>query len=234
PPPPPPPAPPAFPPASQKQLREKLTQERDAEIEMVILRLESETDSNASEAGRRHRMEVERLRAHHADEVRQLRDQAGLALDRAVGAEKAAEQADGQKRALQKEVMRLQHESLARDNVVRQQRTELARLRQDEQALSETIRREFEDQLTQRATVFESLQNQLARQQEQAEAAKRRHRAEMEELDRAKAEALEVVEHRVRQALAVKDDLANELRRQLDEATLRNAHLEAVMEKQRQ
>ena len=57
----------------ETQLRNKLVQERDAEIEMVIQRLESEGNMNSSDAAHHHRLEIERLRSDHAEEAKQVR-----------------------------------------------------------------------------------------------------------------------------------------------------------------
>jgi hypothetical protein len=56
----------------ETQLREKFIKERDAEIEMVIQRLESEGSLNTTDAAHSHRIEIERLRSEHADEVKQV------------------------------------------------------------------------------------------------------------------------------------------------------------------
>ncbi len=57
----------------ERAIKERLMKERDAEIEMVIQRLESETFSNSNDTHRRHRQEVERLRQEHAREIKQVR-----------------------------------------------------------------------------------------------------------------------------------------------------------------
>lgn len=57
----------------ETQLREKLVKERDAEIEMVIQRLEVESSSSSGDVIRRHRMDVEKQRVEHAEEIKQVR-----------------------------------------------------------------------------------------------------------------------------------------------------------------
>ena len=58
--------------------------ERDAEIEMVIQRLESETNSSTSDITRQHRMEIEKLKAENADEIKRLHDEHNLSLDKII------------------------------------------------------------------------------------------------------------------------------------------------------
>ena len=59
--------------ARERSLREKLIQERDSEIELVIQRLESESNTNSSDLVRQHRMEIERLKSSHTEELRQVK-----------------------------------------------------------------------------------------------------------------------------------------------------------------
>jgi len=56
----------------ERQLRAKLIEERDAEIEMVIQRLEMESSTSSSDLSRQHRADVERLKAEHQSEMRQV------------------------------------------------------------------------------------------------------------------------------------------------------------------
>lgn len=62
----------------ERKLREKLIQERDREIEMVIQRLESETYSSSSDIAHRYRIEIERLKSEHAEELKEVRYYAKL------------------------------------------------------------------------------------------------------------------------------------------------------------
>jgi TPP-dependent pyruvate/acetoin dehydrogenase alpha subunit len=50
-----------------------MIEQRDAEIEMVVQRLESESGSNTSDATRRYRMDIERIKSEAADEIKQVR-----------------------------------------------------------------------------------------------------------------------------------------------------------------
>jgi hypothetical protein len=56
----------------QDQLKEQLVKERDDELEEVISRLESETNSNASDIHRQYRITIERIKADAAEEVKQV------------------------------------------------------------------------------------------------------------------------------------------------------------------
>ena len=49
---------------------------------MIIQRLESESNANNSDAGRKSRMEIEKLKSELAEETKELRDQHSMALDK--------------------------------------------------------------------------------------------------------------------------------------------------------
>lgn len=104
-----PPPPPPPPPTSQKLFKEKLIKERDAEIEMIIQRLESETNSNQSDVTRRQRMEMEKLKADMADEIKNLRDQHSMALDKVISIQNNLGHSEEKNRELQKELLQAQH-----------------------------------------------------------------------------------------------------------------------------
>ncbi|KAJ3299847.1 Centrosomal protein of 131 kDa [Borealophlyctis nickersoniae] len=218
----------------EKLFKEKLIKERDAEIEMVIQRLESETSSTSSDATRRYRMEVEKLKAEMAEEVKQLRDQHSLALDKVLAAQTALAHSEEQRRELQKENMQVQHECLSKDNLIRQQKNELMRLKVDEQTLSNTIHLEFEEQLANKDAALRTLADQVAAHEEQLEIMSRKFRHEMDEVVNEKDEAMRLIDERVRKTVALKDEIISSLRTQVEDLSIRNTHLERLIEKQRQ
>ena len=58
--------------AREKAFREQVIRERDAEIEVVIDRLERESGSSNSDATRRYRMDIERIKAETANEIKEV------------------------------------------------------------------------------------------------------------------------------------------------------------------
>ncbi|KAJ3070702.1 Centrosomal protein of 131 kDa [Quaeritorhiza haematococci] len=218
----------------EKLFKEKLLKERDTEIEMVIQRLESETNSNASDITRRHRMEVEKLRAEMAEEVKQLRDQHNIALDKVLSLQNETARSEESRREVQKEVMKLQHELAAKENLLRQQKNELTRLKVDEETLKETIRCEFQDTLTNQSTHISTLTTNLANLQSQLDLLAHQHAADLDAVHKEKEVALQVVEDRVRKAMSVKEEVVTGLRRKVEELGVKNGMLEKLIEKQRQ
>lgn len=119
----------------EKEFREQLIQQRDQEIEIIIQRLESETGSNTSDATRKYRMDVERIKGEAAEEIKQLRDQHSLALDKLLVAQAKLSDLETKQRDSQKEILQLQHSMISKDTLVRKQKEELGRLKVDESEL---------------------------------------------------------------------------------------------------
>ncbi|TPX58588.1 hypothetical protein PhCBS80983_g03012 [Powellomyces hirtus] len=218
----------------EKAFKEKLVRERDAEIEMIVQRLESETSCNSSEATRRYRMEVERLRAETADEVKQLRDQHSLALDRLVSAQSEQRTAEEVKRELEKKLLQAQYESTAKDHLIREQKNELARLKVDEDTLVQSIRGDYAEHLDAKEAALHAMTEQIAHHNQQLEEMQNRHRHDIEELIKEKEQTVHLIEERVRKALNSKDQLLTSLQSEADDLSIKNAHLERLMEQQRQ
>lgn len=94
----------------EKAFKEKLLKERDSEIEMVIQRLESETDSNQTDNSRGFRMEIQRLKTQHSQNVKELKDQHSLALDNLITIRSQLDSVENEKRIFQKQILELQHQ----------------------------------------------------------------------------------------------------------------------------
>ncbi|KAJ3054350.1 Centrosomal protein of 131 kDa [Rhizophlyctis rosea] len=217
----------------EKSFKEKLIKERDTEIEMIIQRLELETSSNSSDATRRYRMEVEKLKAEMAEEVKQLRDQHSLALDKILNMQRTQAAADEKIRELQKQKMQAEHEVKTKDNLIQQQKEELRRLKVDEKTLSETIRCEFNEQLEAKDSAIQALSEQVSCHNENTATLTRKLRFEMEEMAKQKDQAMNLIEERVRKTIMAKDEILGSLRTQVEDLTIRNTHLERLIEQQR-
>ncbi|KAJ3324883.1 Centrosomal protein of 131 kDa [Blyttiomyces sp. JEL0837] len=217
-----------------KLLKEKLIQERDAELELIVQRLESETNSNASDIYRRHRMDIEKIKAEHAEEIKQLRDQHSLAVDKVIASQAEFRKCDEENKELKRKVIEIQNESEAKENSLRHQKIELSRLKADEHVLAENIRIEFAAQLRALDEQVAALQGRNLSLMSQIESIQTRHKEELEDIMKEKESSLNIVEERVRQTLAFKDDIVKSLRQQIDDLTMRNSHLNQLLEKQRE
>ncbi|TPX42150.1 hypothetical protein SeMB42_g05266 [Synchytrium endobioticum] len=218
----------------EKLLREKLVRERDLELEHVIARLESETSSTSSDAFRRHRMEIERIKSEAADQVRELRDQHAMAVDRVIAAQSAAKEAEERAKESERKAICAQDEARSKEVGLEKMRAELKRLRVDEETLASTIRRDFEDQLATLQSEVKSLGDQFATQSSQMEVLRRKHGHELELVGKEKDEALAKLEARVHKTIQTKDEIITSLRSQVEDMSIRSTHLEKLMEKQRE
>ncbi|ORX48635.1 hypothetical protein BCR36DRAFT_584197 [Piromyces finnis] len=217
----------------EKIIKEKYMSERDAEIEMVIQRLESETNSSTSDITRQHRIEIEKLKAENADEIKKLRDEHNLSLDKIIEIQEKMKSIENEKRQIQKELIRSQHESTIMEQQLQSQKQELNRLKVSKDALSDMIREEFKSQLELSKSNIEILNEQLNSQKAQTELLKKKNQQDIENINKEKEMALQLVEEKVHQALATKDEIILKLKENIDELTLRNKYLEGMIEKQR-
>ncbi|KAI8927730.1 hypothetical protein BC831DRAFT_160540 [Entophlyctis helioformis] len=200
---------------------------------MVIQRLESESNSSTSDATRKYRMDIERMKSETAEEVKHLRDQHSMALDKVLSAQSAINQLEDHRRQLQKDILQLQHEVAAKDATVRQQKHELSRLKVDEQTLINTIRREFNEQLDAKELAIQHLSDQMGMLHEQTDVLRRKYQQEIDAIVKDKDASMMQIEDRVKQALRQKDEMIASLKAQQEELLIRNGHLETLMEKQR-
>jgi hypothetical protein len=125
--------------AREKVFKEKLIKERDQEIEMVIQRLESETDSSQNDISRSFRMEIQRLKTDAAQQSKQLRDQHSLALDKILMIQGQLTQIDQDKKALEKKLLLMEHQNVSQESVIAQQKDELFFLKTNKDKMAETI-----------------------------------------------------------------------------------------------
>jgi chromosome segregation ATPase len=219
---------------TQKQFRDQMIEQRDQEIEIVIQRLESETGSNNSDATRKYRMDIERIKSETAEEIKQLRDQHSLAIDKLLMVQNQVQQLEGQTRSSQKEVIQLQHQIVTKDNVLRKQKQELARLQTDESRLMEQIRVEFENELRSNENKIEKLNTLIQEHERTIDKERDLFQEKMDQHLKDKELMIQQVEAKVMHALQLKDSLISKLNEQLQESLMKSQHLEALIEKQRE
>jgi hypothetical protein len=129
----------------QKITREQLVRERDAEIEMVIARLEAETSCSHSDISKRHRGEIERMRRDHAEELRSVKERESMALEKLMASQEQLRECELKRREATKEALSLKNELASKDKLVNRQKSEIERLRIGEEGLKETIREFLHD-----------------------------------------------------------------------------------------
>lgn len=217
----------------EKDLKEKLVKERDDEIEMVIQRLESETNSSQSDVSRSYRMEIQRLKTESCQQMKQLKEQHSLALDKILSVQNFANQLETEKHSLQKQVLGIEHQLTTRETLIKQQKHDLERLSVNEQQLSVMIRQEFQEALDAKESTILQFQELVATYQNQNETLKQRHEKAIETIESEKDQQVLQLEEKVTQTLAHKDHIIDALKEKHAEQQAKNKMLEDFIEKQR-
>lgn len=145
----------------QKSFREQLIKERDSEIEMVIQRLESESGSNSSDASRRYRIDLERVKSEAAQEMKILRDQHSLALDKIMALQNELKMIQKDDREVQKKLLNMECVLESKDNLIKKQKVELDRLKVDESTFRNELKIEFKEELSTKARTIQSLEEEI-------------------------------------------------------------------------
>jgi hypothetical protein len=145
----------------QKSFREQLIKERDSEIEMVIQRLESESGSNNSDATRRYRIDLERVKSEAAQEMKILRDQHSLALDKIMALQNEMKTIQKDDREVQKKLLNMECVLESKDNLIKKQKGELDRLKVDESSFRDELKVEFQEEISTKAQTIKSLEDEI-------------------------------------------------------------------------
>jgi hypothetical protein len=211
-----------------------LIEQRDQEIELVIQRLESESGSNNSDAARKYRIDVERIKAETAEEMKQLRDQHSMALDKLLTAQSQIQSLENSQRTIQKEKLQLEHQLVTKDTLLKKQKQELTRLQADESELIQQIRLEFDKEIMENHVKIQKLEQMISNQERILNSENKRHQEQLESLKIENNHLIEQVETKVTEALETKDQVILQLHQQLDESTMRVHNLESLIDKQRQ
>ncbi|KAJ3116673.1 hypothetical protein HK098_006523 [Nowakowskiella sp. JEL0407] len=93
---------------------------------------------------------------------------------------------------------------------------------------------EFMNQINEKETENKRLRDQIQNYPQQIESIRKMHQAELEQQEKEKETALNIVESKVRNTINAKDEIIQSLRTQIEELTIRSGHLEKLIDKQRQ
>ncbi|KAJ3269353.1 Centrosomal protein of 131 kDa [Terramyces sp. JEL0728] len=219
--------------AREKQFKDQLIQQRDAEIEMVIQRLESETGSNNSDATRRYRMDIERIKSETAEEIKQLRDQHSMALDKLLLSQQQVAELQTSLRDTQKEILQLQHSNISKDGLLKKQKQELDRLNGDETSVIAQLKAEHKGEIQAKLQEISQSKQLLSSAEVKLEAANKNYNERLQKIENDKDQTISHVEKQIVQTLKAKDDYIMKLKGQLDETIQRATHLETLIEQQR-
>ncbi|KAJ3083903.1 Centrosomal protein of 131 kDa [Rhizoclosmatium hyalinum] len=207
-------------------------EERDEELEIIVQRLECETNSSSGDIHKRYQLQIEKLKSDIADETKQLQEKHNIALDKVLEAQGQLQAVEEQKRELQKKLLHAQHESMSKDSLLTQQKAELHRLNQSEQELSIAIKREFENKIKEQMGQIEQLKTEAYEQRGQLNMIQKKHQTELKQAFEEKEQALMALETRISAALFQKDEQIKGLKSKIEELAEQNAQLKRFIEKE--
>ena len=175
-----------------------------------------------------------------------------MALDKVLTLQEKLRACEEQQKEQQKDVMRFQYDCAAKDKVIKQQEMDIKRYQLSEEDLKQMIRKcwflndethllkqqpkigkEMELELTARENELKIVRFQIQQHNDQLAMARDEYQRELQLLTQNHERELQMVEQHIKQTLRLKDDTINELRAKLEESTIKVAHLEVVIEKQR-
>ena len=215
----------------EKALKATMEAHRDAQIEMVIKRLDDETAAARDEMEDKFQRETDQVMNSHTAEVRAARQAAAEQAERCNALIKAHSgevgEAEGQAAALRERVGDLTRQVEAARGEV--ERAREASLQQEKERLREFSQRREMDAKDSRSRQ-EQVRGQLDKWQAEAQRLKEAASASSEDHQR----ELDHVHDRVRSTIARRDETIRSLRTQLDESNLLAHNKEQLLEKQRQ
>lgn len=203
----------------EREMRVKLREERDREIEMVISKLEEETASCKEETERAAEARVRRIREKYEAELKEVERSERTTLEKFNTMKVRVIDLQGEVASLQ---IQLRH----RDQEVERIGGVASKLTLERDGVADIVRQEFADRLVR--TEEENKQLKLEMSELRA-----RHKVEVERVRKSSALELEEVHGRVRQALEKKEDNLHTLREQYEGALKRADHLQMLLQRQR-
>jgi hypothetical protein len=123
----------------ERTFKENLLRERDAEIERIIARVETDCGASASDQDQRHRKEMEDLRSAHATELKQLKDQWQFSMDKIVELGRQVEAQDQGKADIERQLWTLRSTLDAKERIETELRRQLDRFKLGEGELRRQV-----------------------------------------------------------------------------------------------
>jgi len=202
----------------ESQLRDQVKQERDAEIERAVDRIEAEVENV-------------RTQSDHASQsrVRRIQEKMQAEIDLAEGNERDAlkkyTEQKGKANHLAEELIASKHTSnlIAHDLNEKEQR--LDKLMQERERVSDVIREEFADRIV-------KAERDLERTRADKAEAEARHRNEYNDLKRSREEELAALNERVQRAVKQRDVEIQRITEAAEQSSRRADYMEEMLDKQ--
>ena len=228
-------------------MRHLLIKEKEIEVENIIQKVHSQTDSNSNEIVRQHQKLMERVQNDHAEEIQSLQDKLGSATERLVRLQREM----SLKEEMEREKVELENELVAKTQANERLVAELARLKVGEEALKEAIRtllylsrldlvsqdvktgEEFKTNLDNKDNDIKELSQRLLNAETQVKDASKIQAIAVAEVESEKNATLYMLEERVRTTIKLKDDAIDALKVRAEDAEIKAEHLQGLLEQQR-
>ncbi|XP_030840141.1 centrosomal protein of 131 kDa isoform X2 [Strongylocentrotus purpuratus] len=205
--------------SKERELKEQVRRDRDKEIEMVITRLEDDAQSSRDELERAAENRIKRIRDKYEGELREVETSERKTQER-------LNEVKAQLAEIEGDNLRIQALFKQRDHEVAEVNKVCERLTKERKNVEEVVRQEFADRLVAVDDENKRVKNEISEM-------RARHKLELTRIQESKEEEMEEVHKRVKQAIAKKEDVVNQLRQQHAAAVKRADHLESLLEQQR-
>ncbi|KAJ8038079.1 hypothetical protein HOLleu_19055 [Holothuria leucospilota] len=205
--------------SKERELKEKVREERDREIELVITRLEEDAATAREETERAAENRIKRIRDKYEAELKEIELSERNTQERynEIKAKLAEVEAEN---------FRVQGLLKQREQEVEDIKKVCSRLTSERNNVQEVIRQEFADRLVATEEENKRLKNEMSEM-------RARHKLEISRIETSKEEEMEEVHRRVKQAISKKEEVVNQLKEQHASAVKRADHLESLLEQQR-
>ncbi|XP_065826390.1 centrosomal protein of 131 kDa-like isoform X2 [Oscarella lobularis] len=204
----------------ESELREKLKQERDREIEMVIEKLEADMRQTQEEHQNASDGKLRRIREKYEAELKQVEESEKSLLRKQTALKEQTLEMQDRITTLEVELEKTKRE---RENT----REVVERLTGERNNMADIIRQEFADRLVRTEEENKRIKIEMSE-------VRARRQVELERVKEEKETEIKEIHERVKQAIAKKDDVVSSLTAQYQAAAKRAEHLETMLQHQRQ
>lgn len=210
-------------------IRDKLSRERDEEIEAIVMRLESENAAAIEEVKSECRRREESLIAKHSSALKEAKRSEAKLAERFRLAGTAADAAESRVESSEKQIAHLQKELESRNEQIRWLESQINVARNDAQIKVQDLRSVRQE----REEVQQQAMQAVVKEKEEVERRLNGLQLEMEESSRRHASEMSHVESRIRSALQKKDEALKDARDQVAALTRQLKATERILEEQR-
>jgi len=219
---------------ADEQTWKALEQQRDEEIEIVIIRLEEEAGVTRARLEKDAGDRIARSAEQHQAAVQEAKEAEREVMDKYLALFKQHSTADERLRAMHEKALEAEEELARRAQAVQRAEHAADKAAGEVSMRTETVRDEYQHKLDQGSAASSRLQEQVRRAEAGLREAGQEHANEVKQLNARRMAELDALNARVRATVGTKDASISALRQQVGEAEARVAQYEALLDRQRQ